>query len=176
MYPLPASAAPMTPPPLLLDEHPTYGAESGRYLVTVPALMPMARTLRAAVGDLLAEHPRRTDARQVVSEFTTTALIENRCTCCPTGKITLTVDIDKRRIRLEIGYHLALTHEPVWKTDWYEDPVDTYGLGLALTKAHSDRWGHSAVKRYPQYADDDHTWWAELNHTRPQPPSFRFST
>lgn len=169
-------ADPIAPLLPLFDEHPFHGAMPGHHLVTVPALPPMGATLRAAVGLLLAEHPRRVDARQVISEFATTALIENGCHCCPTGQITTTVDIDEHRIRLELSYHLALTHEPVWKTDWYEDPVSTFGFGLALTKAHSDRWGHSAVKRYPQYADDDHIWWAELDHAHPQPPSFTFST
>ncbi len=149
-----------------------HGVVLGRHLVAVPTLLPMAGTLRAAVGYLLAEHPRRLDARQVISEFVTTALIENRCTCCPTGQITLTVDCDEHRIRLEISYHLAPTHEPVWRSDWYEDPLHTYGLGLALTNAHADRWGHSSLKHHPPYANDNHTWWAELNHTPRQPVPF----
>jgi hypothetical protein len=159
--------------PLLLGDSPAHGAVLGRHLVTVPALPPMAGTLRAAVGDLLAEHPRRTDAQQIINEFATTAIIEQRCDCCPHDQITLTVDCDENRIRLEINYHLTLSHAPVWRTDEYEDPVKTYGLGLAIINNHVDDridyWGHMArgLDGEARFSDLDQTWYAELGHTPP---------
>ena len=151
-----------------------HGVVLGRHLVTVPALAPMAATLRSAVGDLLADHPRCTDAQPVVNEFANYALIEQRCGCCRHGPITLAVDCDEHRIRLEISYHLALSHTPDWRMDWYENPDETYGLSLAIINAHihrpADRWGHIARQiDEPYYADKHQTWYAELDHAPRHP-------
>ena len=144
------------------------GEAFGRRIVTVPALLSMAGVLREAVDHFLTDYPRRVDARQVVDEFASIALIELGCTCCPHGQITLTVDWDERRIRLEVGYFMTLSHPPLWKMDWYEDPVDAYGRGLALINACCDRWGHMARQvGQPYYADKHQTWYAELDHLSP---------
>lgn len=165
--------APVLPTPIVAVEgrqaDVADGAAFGRQLVTVPALLPMAGTLRRAVDSFLTGHPRRVDARQVVDEFATTALIELRCTCCPHGQVTLAVDWDERRIRLEVSYFMTLSHAPMWRMDWCEDPVDTYGRGLALVNAFCDRWGHMARQvGEPYYADKHQTWYAELDHIPPQ--------
>lgn len=151
----------------------------GRRVVTVPALLPMAGTLRKAVDGFMVGHPRRVDARLVVDEFVTTALVELRCACCPHGQITLTVDRDEQRVRLEVSYFLALSHPPEWKIDGGEDPQDNYDRGLALVNAFCDRWGHIARQpiRPPYYVDKHQTWYAEFdNVTRKALPSPADST
>ena len=165
-----APAHPAVPSPVLLGGDTTHGAVPGRHLITVPALLPMAGTLREAVCGFLADHPRRTDARQIIDEFATTALIEQRCTCCPTGQISLTVDCDEQHIRLELTYHHNLSHAPAWE----KHEIDDYCRGLGIINGFTDRWGHRALKGYPQFANDEHSWWAELDHATRRPGLFTY--
>lgn len=157
---------PAPPTPQTTGQHNAPETRTGRHHVTMPALPAMARPLREAAAHILAGHPRRDDAKQVTAVFATIPILEHRCTCCPPAPITLTVDNDQHRVRLEIKYHLALSHPPRWTSE----DIDAYSFGLALVNGHSDRWGTS-VRQASQtpYGDKNLTWWAELDHT-PQPP------
>jgi hypothetical protein len=159
-------ARPHTPrsPSMPSDHSPANTAVQSRRLVTVPALPAMAGTLRDAVADFLSGYPRSHDAQRIVTEFFTTALIENRCNCCPHEQIILTVDADEYRVRLEVSYHLTLFHRPIWK----RSEITAYGRGVTMLNALTNyRWGHDGHFHIGElrYCDDDQTWWAELTQT-----------
>jgi hypothetical protein len=49
--------------------------------------------------------------------------------------------------------------------DKYEDPLDSYGRGLALINAFCDRWGTMMLQvGEPHYADMSQTWYAEFDY------------
>lgn len=159
-------ARPHTPrnPSMPSDHSPPDTVVPRRRLVTVPALSAMAGTLRDAVADFLPDDPRSHDAQRIVNEFFTTALIENRCKCCPHEQIILTMDADEHRVRLEISYHLTLFHRPVWK----KNEITAYARGVTMLNALTNyRWGHDGHFHIGElrYCDDDQTWWAELAPT-----------
>lgn len=163
--PGPDTAGPQLGTPLRpSDDSLTRNLVHSRRLVAVPALVPMAGALHDAVADFLSDHPGRRDAQRIVKEFFTTALIENRCICCPHEQIILTVDADEHRVRLEISYRLTLTHRPFWK----KGEKAAYGRGVEIVNALTDHhWGHDGHFHLGdlRYVDDDQTWWAELGHT-----------
>ena len=160
-------------PATAVDVNPAHAVIPSRQLIAVPATLPMVRVLRDVAAGFLADHPRRDDARQIISEFATTAAIENRCTCCPHEQITLAVDRDERRTRLEISYHLRLTHRPVWDSD----EIIAYRHGLTILDALTNyRWGHAGRFHLGElrYSDDDQTWYAELDNASPLPAAFGY--
>lgn len=158
-------------PAIPLDGNQAHTVAPGRQVVTVPATASMVRVLRQVTAGFLVGHPRRDEAQRIISEFATTAVIENRCTCCPHEQITLTVERDEQRTRLEVSYHLSLTHRPVWDSD----EIIAYGHGEALLDALTNhRWGHYGRFQLGKlrYSDDDQVWYAELDNASPQPAGF----